>query len=104
MGAAVVDPARALPMTDVADGLTHALTDEAFAAGHGWYTAICDAEVCPTAATAPLGPACPECVRIMRQGREPVYVQVPAPRRGRPRHRRPGRLQLVLGHVSRGRR
>lgn len=93
----MADPACTLPLTDVDDGLTHAVTDEAFATGQGRYSAICGAEVCPAAATVPLGPACPGCLRILRRATDPVYVDVPAQWRGRHRHRRPGRLQVLLG-------
>ncbi|WP_431879024.1 hypothetical protein [Amycolatopsis sacchari] len=90
-----------LPLTDVGDGLAHEVTDEAFAAGQGQYRAVCGAVVCPAAATVPLGPECPDCARVQGRWNVPFYVEVPAQRRGRPRHRRPSRLQqLLLGARS----
>lgn len=76
--------AHVVPVTCVADGLDHLVTDDAHAAGvaagTGMYLALCAHQVAAQPLASPPGPPCPRCALASRQSRA-----------GRAQHRRGGR-------------
>lgn len=63
-------PHRAIEVVDARTRTTHALTDEALAAGRlpqGRYIALCGQDVLPAGLTEPGSSRCPSCAWIPRQ-------------------------------------